>query len=170
MSKADNVEALKQTIAAQKGAVVAEFKGLTVKEITALRKKLREVNAEFRVVKNTLISLAAKESEFSRLDEYFKGPTAVAFSYGDPVALAKAMKTFATASPTKIKLKAGFLDGKALSAKDVEALAELPSREVLLGRMVGSLASPLTRLVLVLSGPQRKLVYALDSIRSQKSA
>ncbi len=170
MSKADNVEDLKKTIAAQKGAIVAEFKGLTVKEITSLRKKLREVNAEFRVVKNTLISLAAKESEFSQLDEYFKGPTAVAFSYGDPVALAKAMKTFATASPAKIKLKAGYLDGKALSAKDVEALAEVPSREVLLGRMVGSLAAPLTRLVLVLSGPQRKLVYALDSIRSQKSA
>jgi large subunit ribosomal protein L10 len=169
MSKADNVEALKQTISAQKGAVVAEFKGLTVKEVTALRKKLREVDAEFRVVKNTLISLAAKDTEFSKLDEYFKGPTAVAFTYGDPVALAKAMKTFATASP-KITLKAGYLDGKALNAKEVEALAEVPSREVLLGRMVGSLASPLTRLVQVLSGPQRKLVYALDSIRSQKTA
>ena len=169
MSKADTVESLKQTISAQKGAVVAEFKGLTVAEITSLRRKLREVNAEFRVVKNTLISLAAKETEFSRLDEFFKGPTAVAFTYGDPVALAKVMKTFASTSP-KVTLKAGYLDGKALNAKDVEALADVPSREVLLGRMVGSLASPLTRLVQVLSGPQRKLVYAFDSIRTQKSA
>lgn len=169
MSKADTVESLKQTISAQKGAVVAEFKGLTVAEVTSLRRKLREVNAEFRVVKNTLIRLAAKETEFSRLDEYFTGPTAVAFTYGDPVALAKTMKTFASASP-KVTLKAGYLDGKALSAKDVEALADVPSREVLLGRMVGSLASPITRLVQVLSGPQRKLVYALDSIRTQKSA
>ncbi|HEY3490247.1 MAG TPA: 50S ribosomal protein L10 [Candidatus Deferrimicrobiaceae bacterium] len=169
MSKADNVELLKKTISAQKGAVVAEFKGLTVAEITSLRRKLREVNAEFRVVKNTLMRLAATDTEFSRLDDYFKGPTAVAFTYGDPVALAKTMKTFATASP-KITLKAGFLDGKALTAPEVEALADVPSREILLSRMVGSLASPLTRLVQVLSGPQRKLVYALDSIRTQKSA
>lgn len=169
MSKADTVESLRQTIAAQKGAIVTEFKGLTVAEITSLRKKLREVNAEFRVVKNTLISLAAKDTEFSALDDHFKGPTAVAFTYGDPVALAKAMKTFATASP-KVTLKAGFLDGRALSAKDVEALADVPSREVLLGRLVGSLASPITGLVRVLSGPQRKLVYALDSIKTQKSA
>lgn len=169
MSKADTVETLRQTIASQKGAVVAEFKGLTVAEITSLRRKLREVNAEFRVVKNTLIRLAAKDTEFSGLDEHFKGPTAVAFTFGDPVALAKAMKTFAATSP-KVTLKAGFLDGKSLNAKEVEALADVPSREVLLGRMVGSLASPLTRLVQVLSGPQRKLVYALDSIRTQKSA
>ena len=169
MSKADTVENLRQTIAAQKGAVVAEFKGLTVAEITSLRRKLREVNAEFRVVKNTLVRLAAKDTEFSRLDEYFKGPTAVAFTYGDPVALAKTMKTFAQASP-KVTLKAGYLDCKALGAKDVEALADVPSREVLLGRLVGSLASPITGLVRVLSGPQRKLVYALDSIKSQKSA
>lgn len=169
MSKADTVESLRQTIEAQKGAVVTEFKGLTVAEITSLRKKLREVNAEFRVVKNTLISLAAKDTEFSRLDEYFKGPTAVAFTYGDPVALAKAMKTFASTSP-KVTLKAGYLDGKALNAKDVEALADVPSREVLLGRLVGSLASPITGLVRVLSGPQRKLVYALEAVKSQKSA
>jgi large subunit ribosomal protein L10 len=169
MSKADTVESLKQTIAAQKGAVVAEFKGLTVAEITSLRRKLREVNAEFRVVKNTLIQIAAKDTEFSQLDEYFKGPTAVAFTFGDPVALAKTLKTFVATSP-KVTLKAGYLDGKALNAKEVEALADVPSRDVLLGRLVGSLASPITGLVRVLSGPQRKLVYALEAVKNQKSA
>lgn len=169
MSKADTVESLRQTIAAQKGAVVAEIKGLTVAEITALRKKLREVNAEFRVVKNTLIRLAAKDTDFGKLDDYFKGPTAVAFTHGDPVSLAKAMKTFVAGSQ-KVSLKAGYLDGKALTAKDVEALADVPSREVLLGRLVGSLASPITGLARVLSGPQRKLVYALDAVRNQKPA
>ena len=169
MSKTETVEALKRAIAAQRGAVVAEYRGMTVAEMTSLRKKLREVDAEFRVVKNTMIRLAARETPFQQLHEHFKGPTAMAFTHGDPVALAKAMKDFAAASP-KITLRAGYLDGRVLSAKEVQALADVPSREVLLARLVGGLSSPITRLVQALSGPQRKLVYALDSIRQQKPA
>ena len=168
-SKADTVEALRRSIGAQKGAVVAEFRGLTVAEMTALRKKLREVKAEFRVVKNTLIRLAAKDTAFGQLNEHFSGPTAVALTHGDAVALAKAMKDFAGASP-KIRLKAGFFEGKVLGARDVETLAEVPPRKVLLGRMAGSLASPLSRLAQALSGPQRKLAYALQSIHDKKTA
>jgi large subunit ribosomal protein L10 len=169
MSKVDTVESLRRAIAEQRGVVVAGFKGLTVAEITSLRRKLREVNADFRVVKNTLIRLAAKDSDFARISDLFKGPTAVAFSHGDPVGMAKALKTFAQASP-KVTLKGGFLDGIGLTVKEVEALAEVPSREVLLSRLVGSLQSPITGLVRVLSGPQNKLVYALEAIRGQKSA
>jgi large subunit ribosomal protein L10 len=168
-SKADTVEVLRRAIDAQKGAVVAEFRGLTVAEITALRKKLREVNAEFRVTKNTLMRLAAKGHDFGQLDEFFTGPTAVALTRGDAVALAKAMKEFAGASP-KVKLKAGFFEGRVLGVKEVEALADVPPREVLLARLAGGLASPLTRLVGALSGPQRKLAYALQSIHDKKTA
>lgn len=167
-SKADTVESMRLAIASQKGAVVAAHHGLTVAEITSLRKKLREVDAEFRVVKNTLIRLAAKGTDFSKLDDAFTGPTAVGFAKGDPVALARAMKEFAGGNP-KVKLKAGFLDGKALSAKEVEALAETPSRQVLLARLAGGLAAPVSRFAQVLSGPARKLVYALNSIHDQKS-
>lgn len=164
--KEETVEALKGAIAAQRGAVVASYRGMTVAEMTALRKKLREGNAEFKVVKNTMIRLAAKDTPFEQLTEHFKGPTAVAFTHGDPVALAKAMKEFSAGNP-KITLRAGYLEGRVLSAKDVQALADVPSREVLLSRLVGGLSSPVRRLVQALSGPQRKLVYALDSIRRQ---
>src|SRR5512145_1624796 len=106
MSKADTVESMRRAIASQKGAVVAAYHGLTVAEVTSLRKKLREANADFRVVKNTLIRLAAKGTDFSKLDDVFTGPTAVGFAKGDPVALAKAMREF-VAGNQKIRLKAG---------------------------------------------------------------
>ena len=169
MSKADTVESLRRAIAEQRGAVVAEFKGLTVAEVTSLRRKLREVNADFRVVKNTLMRLAAKDSDFAAVSDLFRGPTAVAFSHGDPVGMAKALKTFAQATP-KVTLKGGFLDGRGLTAAEVAALAEVPSREVLLARLAGSLQSPIAGLVRVLAGPQSKLVYALEAIKGQKSA
>ena len=167
-SKADTVEAMRRLIADQKGTVLAEYRGLTVADITGLRKKLREVDAEFKVVKNTLIRRAAKESGFSRLDEFFFGPTAIGFTMGDPVALAKTLREFATGNK-KIRLKAGYLEGKVLSEKEIETLADVPPREVLLSRLVGGMASPIARLVQMLSGPQRKLAYVLQSIHDQKS-
>ncbi len=167
-SKADTVGTLRRAIDAQKAAVVAEFRGLTVAEITSLRKKLRAVNAEFKVVKNTLMKRAAKDTDFGQLDKYFEGPTAVALTHGDPVALAKAMKDFAGASP-KVRIKAGLFDGKVLGSKDVEAMADVPPREVLLARLAGGLASPISRLAQALSGTPRKLAYALNSIHEQKS-
>lgn len=169
ISKPEMVEALKGAIAAQRGAVVASFRGVTVGEMTALRKKLREVHAEFRVVKNTLVRRAAEGTPFGGLSGTFKGPTAIAFSHGDPVALAKAMKEYAAASP-KVTLRAGFLDGRVLTAAEVQALADVPSREVLLSRLVGGLGSPLSRLAAALSDSPRKLVYVLESIRKQRPA
>ncbi len=166
--KSGAVESLKGALASQKGAVVAEYRGLTVLEVTGLRKKLRAANAEFRIVKNTLMRLAAKETPFSQLDAAFKGPTAVAFAHGDPVALAKVMKEFAAASP-KVTIKAGYLDGKVLSTAEVSALADVPPREVLLARLARGLMGPLSGFAQVLSGPQRKLAYALQAIHDQKS-
>jgi large subunit ribosomal protein L10 len=90
------------------------------------------------------------------------------FTAGDPVMLAKAMREFAVGNK-KIRLKAGYLEGKVLSAREIETLAEVPSRDVLLSRLVGGLASPITRMAQVLSGPKRKLAYALQSIHDQKS-
>ena len=167
-SKADTVVALRRTIEAQKGAVVAEFRGLKVAEITALRKKLRVVNAEFKVVKNTMMRLASKDTDFGQLEKFFTGPTAVALTHGDPVALAKAMKEYAGASP-KVRIKAGLFEGRVLSATDVLAMADVPAREVLLARLAGGLISPVSRLVQALSWPQRKLVYALNSIHEKQS-
>jgi large subunit ribosomal protein L10 len=168
-SKPETVEALKGAITVQRGAVITEFRGVTVAEMTTLRKKLREVNAEFRVVKNTLIRRAAEGTPFGELSGNFKGPTAIAFSHGDPVALAKAMKEYAAAS-SKVTLRAGFFEGRVLTASEVQSLADVPSREVLLSRLVGGLVSPISRLALALSDSPRKLVYVLESIRKQKPA
>lgn len=167
-NKVDAVERLRESIAAQKGAVIAENLGLSVAEVTRLRKTLREAGAEFRVVKNTLIRLAAKDTGFEKVSDIFVGPTAIAFAQSDPVALAKAMKEFAAGSQ-KFRLKGGYLDGKSLSVKEVEALADLPGRDVLVAQLVGALASPLRRMAQALSGPQRKIVYALQSIHDKKS-
>lgn len=167
-SKVDAVEAMRASIAGQSGAVITEYRGLTVAEMTRLRKSLREAGAEFKVVKNTLIRLAAKGTGFERLEEFFVGPTAVGFANSAPVAMAKALKEFAAGNP-KIRLKAGYLDGRVLTAGEVEALADLPPREVLLAQLAGGLASPLRRLAQALSGPPRKMVYALNSIHEKKS-
>jgi large subunit ribosomal protein L10 len=136
--------------------------------MTSLRKKLREIGAEFKVVKNTMIRLAAKGSDFEKLEAFFTGPTALALTHGDPVALAKAMREFVAGSQ-KIRLKAGLFEGRVLGVKDVESLAEVPPRDVLLSRLAGGLMSPVSRLVQALTGPQRKLVYALDSIHKKQS-
>lgn len=168
-SKVEAVERLRESIAAQKGTVIAENLGLTVAEVTRLRKTLREADAEFRVVKNTLIRLASRDTGFEKLADAFIGPTAVGFARNDPVALAKAMKEFAAGNP-KFRLKAGYLDGKVLSAREIEALADLPSREVLIAQLVGALASPLRRLAQAMSDPPRKMVYALHSIHEKKSS
>jgi large subunit ribosomal protein L10 len=166
--KRDAVERIRESIAAQKGAVIAEYRGLTVSEITRLRRSLRASGAEFKVVKNTLVRLAAKGTGFERLEEFFVGPTAVGFAESDPVAMARAIKEFA-AGNRKIRVKAGFVDGRVLTPGEVEALADLPPREVLIAQLVGGLASPQRRLAQALSAPPRKLVYALHSIHEKTS-
>ena len=167
--KGASIAELRDKLGNARGAVLTDFRGLSVAEITELRTLLRKSAVEYKVVKNTLIRRAAEGTPFEGLSAHFTGPTAVAFAHGDPVALAKVMKEFAAASP-KVTLRAGFVDGKVLSAKDVETLASVPSREILLSRLVGGLASPIARLAQAFSGPPRKLAYVLESIRKQKPA
>jgi len=167
-NKSEAVETLKSAIARQRGTVVASFRGVTVAEMTVLRKKLREADAEIRVVKNTLIRLAAEGTPFSGLSEAFKGPTAIAFTHGDPVALAKVMKEYVSSSQ-KVALKAGFLDGKTLTEAEVRVLADVPSREVLLTRLVSAMNFPILRFAQVLADGPRSFAAVLESIRKQKS-
>ena len=148
--------------------VLADYRGLNVLEVTELRKKLREAGVEYKVIKNTLTSRAAKVANIEGLDEYLSGPTALAFGYNDPVTPAKILATFAK-DHKKLELKAGVLEGKIISTKAVTALAELPSREALLGQIAGLLQSPMRGLVTVLSGPLRNLAYATEAVRKQKA-
>lgn len=148
--------------------ILADYRGLNVLEVTELRKKLREAGVEYKVIKNTLTSRAAKEVNIEGLDEYLSGPTALAFGYNDPVTPAKILATFAK-DHKKLELKAGVLEGKVINTKAVTALAELPSREALLGQIAGLLQSPMRGLVTVLSGPLRNLAYATEAVRKQKA-
>lgn len=150
-----------------KGAVLTDYKGISANKVNQLRKELRNNGVEFKVVKNTLAKRAINELGISGLDSYLEGPTAIAYSIEDPVAPAKSVADFIQENKT-LKIKAGFVEGKVISVDGVQALASLPSREVLIAQVVGGMAAPLSGFLNVLQGPVRKLGYALEAIRKQK--
>ncbi|MBI3398693.1 MAG: 50S ribosomal protein L10 [Deltaproteobacteria bacterium] len=151
-----------------KAAFIADYKGLKVEQMTSLRKSLRDASVDLKVVKNTLAKIAIKDTDAEPLKGYFAGTTAVAMSYADPVAAAKILTQFVKDEPN-LKLKVGFLGGKILNLNEIKTLAELPSREILLGKLVGMLKAVPTGLVGVLSGVSRKFVYTLAAIQAKKS-
>jgi large subunit ribosomal protein L10 len=162
------VNEIKQKFATSKTVVLADYRGLNVAEVTELRKKMREAGIDYKVLKNTMTSRAAKAANIDGLDQYLSGPIALAFSYNDYIAPAKIMAEFAK-SHKKLELKAGVLDGKVIDIESVKNLAELPSREVLLGKVVGMLQAPIRGLVTVLAGPLRGFACAIEAIRKQKA-
>jgi large subunit ribosomal protein L10 len=167
--KEATIEELRQRIAGSKNLFFTNYAGLTVEEITKLRTELRKSGDSYAVVKNTLFSIAAGEAVAKALETFLAGPTGVVFAGDDPVAPAKALKTFSdTTKP--LEVKAAWIDGKVVDAAQVGVLAALPPKIELLGRLVGSLKSPLFGLVYVLSGNQSGLVRALNAIREQKAA
>lgn len=156
-------------LAEVKAAFLADYRGLNVEQVTDLRVKLRAVGVEYRVVKNTLLRLAARETPAACLDEFLTGPTAIAFAGDDPVAPAKALVQFAKDNKV-FELKAGVLDGKLLSVEDITALSDLPSREQLLAKILGSLNAPASNFVGVLAAVPRSLVQVLAAVKDQKEA
>ena len=154
--KRTEVAQLKVTFAAAKSAVVLGFKGLTVDKDTSFRKSIRDNKAQYRVSKNTLLRLAVKETAFEGLSGHFKGATAVATTENDVVGLAKAVHTFLKDNPG-VNLKGAVLDGKAVTLGEFKIIAELPSREVLIGKLLYLMQYPI-------SG----IAVALDAIRKQK--
>lgn len=130
---------------------------------------MREHNAEYRVAKNTLTRFAVRANDLEDLEEYLEGPTAIMFAYDDPAMPAKVLRDFVRSSRI-LELKVAVLDGAVVPADRVEAIADLPSREELLGKVVGGMASPLYGLVNVMSGPARSLVYALQARANQLEA
>lgn len=163
------VAELVDQLAGAKAAFLADYRGLNVEKVNQLRTELRKAGAEYRVVKNTLLRLAAKGTTVECLDAELAGPTALTLVSGDPVAPAKVLSEFAK-SNDKFQLKAGALEGKRLSVEEIKALAELPSREVLLGRLLGTLNAPVGNFVGVLAAVPRSLVQALAAIQDKKAA
>lgn len=168
-SKEQLVAELSAKLKGSKAAFLANYRGISVEQSNELRTKLREAGVEYRVVKNTLLSLACKGTDYECLQEYLTGPTALALATDDPVQPAKVLYEFAKDSKT-FELKSGALDGNVLSIEDIESLSKLPSREVLLGKMLGSMSAPATNFVGVLAAVPRSLVQVLGAIQDQKSA
>jgi large subunit ribosomal protein L10 len=148
-------------------AVLTDFQGLTVAEMTGLRDSLAAERVEYRVVKNTLMHLASRDTGAAVLDPYLKGTCAVAIGYDEPTVPARILKNYIKTN-AKLKIKAGALGQRLLSTAQVEALADLPSREVLLGKLLGTLNAVPTSLVTVLSGVPRAFVGVLAAIQREK--
>jgi len=166
--KEEQVAELKEIMAEAKSLFLADYTGIDVAAVTELRNKLRESQVQYRVIKNRLAIRAAEEAGLAGLKEHLIGPTAIAYSTEDPIAPAKILQDFAD-DGGKMIIKTGYMDGKILGADEVKALAKLPSREDLLGKVVGSVQGPLYGLHGVLNGLLRGLVGALSAIEKQKA-
>ena len=149
--------------------VVTDYKGLDVAAINDLRRKLRAEQIEYQVVKNTLLIRASEGNDVALIKEHFKGPSAIALSYDDPVAPAKVLSQFAKDND-KLEIKVGVMDGQVLDANAIKALAKLPSREVLLGQLLSALNAIPTSFVRTIAEVPRNLVNVLAAIRDQKEA
>jgi large subunit ribosomal protein L10 len=167
--KATEVEQLEIRLRRAAGIILTDFRGLTVAEISALRGKLREAGAEYRVVKNRLLGIATKALGIQGLGPYLEGPTAAAFAADDPVAAAKVIQEFIRQT-RKLAVKGSVVAGRVYDEAQTKTLAELPGRQELLARVTGSVAAPLTGLVRALAGVPRNVVYVLDRIRQLRGA
>ena len=151
------VAQIKEKLTTAQSVVLVDYRGLTVAEVTELRKQFRAAGVEYAVLKNSLVGIAAKEAGIEGLDSILEGPTALAFGMTDAVAPAKIIAEFAKKND-KLKVKAGILDGAILDVAGVEKLSAIPSREVLIAKVMGSMMSAVS-----------KFVYVLEAIRKQKA-
>ena len=167
--KSEIVEELAEEFRGSTSMLVADPRGLTVAGIKDLRIRLREQGATFRVSKNTLARIAAREAGQEPLLDLLEGPTGIALCHEDPAPVAKAMADFARTSRL-LEVRGGVLEGRVIDAATVRTLATLPPREELYAKLVGSIASPISGFVNVIAAIPRGLVVALDQIRQQKEA
>ncbi|HEY5520455.1 MAG TPA: 50S ribosomal protein L10 [Candidatus Limnocylindrales bacterium] len=168
-AKQATVAELKDELSRAKATIVADYRGLTVHDITAVRRSLRGEGITYRVVKNRLARIAAQEAGTGELSELLSGPSAIAMGSGDEVALARAfldaIRPFRT-----VVIRGAVLNGKRVDADAVTRLATLPSREVLLAQLAGGMASPMASMASLFSAPLRNLGYALAQLAEQKGA
>ena len=167
--KVDKVEELTAALSNAKAIYLADFTGLDVAKVTGLRNKLRDAEVGYQVVKNRLAKRAAAKAGISGLDEHLIGPTAIAFTNEDPIAPAKILQDFADEDDAFF-IKLGFMDGQVLSPEEIKALSKLPSREELLGKVLGSVQSPMYGLAGVLNGLLRNLVGVIGAIEEKQKS
>jgi large subunit ribosomal protein L10 len=156
--KEAKVAEIKEKLQKSQAVILADYQGLTVEDDTQLRKNLREAGIEYKVYKNTLVTLAAKELGLDGIAEYLEGPVSIAFGYEDATSAARILNDFAK-THKKLELKAGIVEGKVFDKEKVEQLASIPSKEVLIAKLLGSIKAPLSN-----------LAYLLNAIKEQKEA
>src|SRR4029077_1733066 len=166
--KTEMVESLGGDLAKSSNAILFAFAGLKVPEETELRRQVRGTQSKYLVVKNTLALRATKGTALEAVAEHFTGATAVAYNQSNPVALAKVLTAFAKANPNLV-FKAAVIEGQAVAASEIKAIAELPSREELVSRLLFRMQSPMRRWFTVLTGPIRNLAGVVSQIADQKS-
>jgi len=160
--KTDSIEALKERLGSAKTAVLTEYRGLTVQQLSDLRKQLKGASAEYKVVKNRLARIAVKGGALDALGAHLKGPTGLAFTTQDPVAVAKTLQAFVRTNP-QLQIKLGLVEGKVLQPAELKALADLPSKEQIRSQIVGAVQGPMAQLVSLLQAPLREIVYVLEA-------
>ena len=166
--KIDAVAGAKEKMVRAKSIIVTDYRGLTVAEMTDLRDRLRKEGVEYKIVKNRLAKIALKEAGLVAMDEHLKGMKALAFGIKDPVGPAKVLTAYAK-DHEKLKIVGGQMDGRLLDLAGIDELSKMPSREALLGRLVGSLSSPVQKLAFGLHQTVAKVVYALDAVARKKA-
>lgn len=169
VAKAAKVAEISERFGRAEAVFLAEYRGLTVAQMANLRRSLRDAGTELKVYKNTLALRAAHASGIDGLDEWLTGPTVAAFVEGDVAAAAKALRDGAKATPALV-IKGGVLAGKVVQRADIEAMADLPSREVLLAKLAGGLQAPLVKTAGLLQALPRNFAYGLSALIDQQQA
>jgi large subunit ribosomal protein L10 len=157
------IDSLQQLFSRCSVAILTDYRGQSANEMTRLRRRLREAGIEYKVVKNTLARFAAQRSGREEVAGYFDGPVAIAFGYGDITEPAKALATFIEESKASMTIKGGFLADRLLTKEEVITLSALPSKEVLLARVVGGVQGPISALVSQLAAPMMGLIAGLQA-------
>ena len=168
-AKAESVEALKERLGNATTAVLTEYRGLTVRQLSDLRKQLKAAAAEYRVVKNRLARLAVRNSPLDPLAGHLKGPTGLVIARQDPVGVAKALQAFGRTNPA-FAVRVGLVEGELLDAPGLRALADLPSKDALRAQLVGAVQGPMSQLISLLTAPQRELVQVLEARSKQEGS
>jgi large subunit ribosomal protein L10 len=161
--KVKMVENLRETFSKCSIGIMTDYRGLTTAELSALRRKLRAAKVEYKVVKNTLALIAAKNAGLEHTSDSFKGPMAVAFGYGEIPDAAKVLTEYIRSAKSTLNIKGGFLTDRVLTPKDIETLARLPSRAVLISQVMAGIQSPIYGLVNVLAAPIRGMMGVLQA-------
>lgn len=168
LSKKEKIDRLNERFSKTKAAVLADYSGINVKEMEILRVGFRKASVDYQVVKNTFAGRAAQGTSFEIISEKFVGPVSIAFSYDDVIAPAKIISEFNKKYKGKLKVTCGIIEGKEVTPDQIKKMADLPSKEVLIGKMLASMQSPVAGFIGTLTGVVRNFANVLNAIKDKK--